>query len=359
MNNDFKKCTGCGCYRKYPEQYLNDRARTMKTCEICRAKGKKKYNKKLEKAGKSRVRKGGSFANSEIFPRTKWIDNIEYPDSEPETGYDIKPLYNNSKKPDKGYKNSCFKVKDNKTKKLKKEDELSETEIESDSEEEEEEEEEKTKKEEEESFPLPTTQEEVKIYFEERLLNRDGLGSYYDKLGREVLTKADYALLPANAKEKIKKLKLKEEEKEKIKYQLQGLQVPTTKEQALNYVNKKLLRRDIYGNLRDKCGRIILSKYQYLLLPKDEITKEEEEKKEEKKQRRKENAKSKAPPILRAPKSKAEARRWDMMGILTVDAFGNYKDKLGRQVLSKTDFYVLPPDDEIKNNGLNFDIIRD
>ena len=363
MNYDFKKCSGCSCHRKYPEEYLNDRGRILKTCRVCRVKGKKKYNKTLEKAGKSRVRQGGSLGNSEIFQRTKWIDNIEYPDSEPDTGYDTKPYigYNppaatGDTKPYKGYINSCFNVKNNKTEKLKKEDET-ETETESESEEVEE-----VEEEEEETLQLPTTQEEVKIYLEERLLNRDSRGNYYDKSGQMVLSKSDYYLLPLNAKDKIKQLKEKENKKIKEQLKVEGLPIPKTKEQVLNYANKKLLKRDLYGNFHDRCGRIIISKFDYLLLPKDELTIKAALEKEEKIKKRKENKEKREAaklPALRVPKSKSQVRLWQMMEILTLDALGNYKDKFGRQVLSKSDYYILPLDDEIKKSKLNFDVVRD
>ena len=338
--------------------------------------------KTLQKAGKSRVRQGGSLGNSKIFQRTKWIDNIEYPDSEPDTGYDTKPYIgynpsggvtkpdnrykpyieynklNDETKPYTGYKNSCFsingKVKDNKTEKLKKEYETEEDETEEETESEEEKE--------REDLPKPTTQEEAQIYETMGLLIIDNNGTYRDDSDYPVLTEAEFLKLPANAKDKIKKLK--EEKMKKLKKQIDSLPRPTTKEEVINYVKKKLLRMDQWGNFHDKCGRVPLTKAQFLILPEDEEDKYKKEFKEEKRQRRREKAQSKAKATTQAeaqtikkPKSQNETRLWEMIGFLTRDAFGNYNDKFGRQVLSRADFYTLPPDEVITK--LNFDVARD
>lgn len=109
--NDFKKCKGCNCYRENPEQFCNDKGRILKTCDVCRNKGKNDYEKQLKKAGKVRVKQYGNGVQSkrnfkkkrrQLFSNRKVVDNIEESEDEADDNQS-----------DMSFSSSCFNEYDN------------------------------------------------------------------------------------------------------------------------------------------------------------------------------------------------------------------------------------------------------
>jgi hypothetical protein len=77
--NDFTKCAGCSCYREYPNDFLNEKGRLMKSCENCRDKNRKHYRKRQSGKG---LKVNGYVKKKPLFSKRKVVDNIEESDDE-------------------------------------------------------------------------------------------------------------------------------------------------------------------------------------------------------------------------------------------------------------------------------------